>query len=147
MMKSAKNTGKNIGLYLSAKVYERIARDAGARGVTVTAWVRNAVIAACPPEARAERGGAKRLRRQRRPASKVMQLASSKPPEDAAAQSGAGKQEPPSLAALAERHRDRVLDLDARGHLPNAICAITRLEYRVVAAILATGAMRKEMRP
>jgi hypothetical protein len=138
MMKSAKNTGKNIGLYLSAKVYERIARDAGARGVTVTAWVRNAVIAACPPEARAERGGAKRLRRRRRPASKVMQLASSKPPEDAAAQSRAGKQEPPSLAALAEHHRDRVLDLDARGHLPNAICSITRLEYKVVRHILTT---------
>ncbi len=71
----------------------------------------------------------------------------SKPPENAAAQSRAGKQEPASLAALAERHRDRVLDLAARGHLPNAIRAITRLEYRVVAAILAMRPTRKEMRP
>lgn len=109
-------SGKNVGLYLSAEVYEQIARDAGARGVTVTAWVRNAVIAACPRKARVEKGGAKRSAKRPRPASKVMQAALSKPPEDAAAQSGAGKQEPPSLAALAERHRDRVLDLDARGH-------------------------------
>jgi hypothetical protein len=62
------------------------------------------------------------------------------------ARPGTGKQAPVRFAALVERHRDRVLDLDARGHLPNAICSITRLEYKVVAEILATRAMRKETR-
>jgi hypothetical protein len=51
------------------------------------------------------------------------------------------------FAALVERHRDRVLDLEARGHQPNAICSITRLEYKVVQNILATRKKPAKDRP
>jgi len=140
-------SGKNIGLYLSEEVYGYIAGEAKARGIPVTTWVRNAVIAACPPELRGEQGGAKRHPERRRPAPKEIQTAPPRVRQDKSARRGAGKQETLSPAALVEHHRDRVLDLEARGHLPNAICAITRLEYRVVAAILATRPLHKEMRP
>jgi hypothetical protein len=148
MMKS----GKNIGLYLPGEVYGYIAEDARVRGIPVTTWVRNAVLAACPPGARAELAEAQRPAKRRGPAPKAKQPATKpgrqaappKVPQDMPAQSRAGKQEPVSFAALVERHRDRVLDLEARGHLPNAICSITRLEYKVVAQILSTRAIRKE---
>lgn len=138
--------GKNVGLYLSEEIYGYIARDAGERGIPVTTWVRNVVLAACPPEARTEQARAKRPAKRRRPVPKTNQPATKpgrqaappKVPQDLPAKSGAGKQEPVSFAALVERHRDRVLDLDSRGHLPNAICSITRLEYRVVQQILTT---------
>lgn len=139
-------SGKNIGLYLSGEIYGHIARDARTRGIPVTTWVRNAVIAACPPELRGEQAGAKPKVRQ--PAKKLARRAAPrKAQRDKPVRPGGGKQEPVSFDALVTRHRDRVLDLEARGHLPNAICAITRLEYRVVAAILATRPLHKEMRP
>jgi hypothetical protein len=131
--------GKNVGLYLSEEIYGYIARDARARGIPVTTWVRNVVLAACPPDVRSEQAGAKQPAKRLKPAPR-------KKPQDTAARLHAGKQEPGSFVALVERHRDRVLDLEARGHLPNAICSITRLEYKVVAEILATRAMRKETR-
>lgn len=139
-------SGKNVGLYLSVEIYGYIARDARARGIPVTTWVRNAVLAACPPKARTEHAGSKRPAKRRGPARKAKQPATKpgrqaappKVPQDMPAQSRAGKQEPDSFATLVDRHRDRVLDLEARGHLPNAICSITRLEYRVVQHILAT---------
>jgi hypothetical protein len=138
--------GKNVGLYLSEEIYGYIARDARGRGIPVTTWVRNVVLAACPPDVRPEQIGANRPTKRRSPEPKAKQPATKpdrqtappKLPQDKPARPGAGKQEPVSFAALVERHRDRVLDLDARGHLPNAICSITRLEYRVVQHILTT---------
>jgi len=146
--------GKNIGLYLSEELYGCLAREARARGIPVTTWVRNVVLAACPPGVRAEQAEARRPAKLRRPAQSAKQPATKpdgqaepqKKTPDKPARPGAGKQEPVSFAALVERHRDRVLDLEARGHLPNAICSITRLEYKVVAQILSTRAMRKETR-
>jgi hypothetical protein len=150
MMKS----GKNIGLYLPGEVYGYIADDARARGVPVTTWVRNAVLAACSAVVRAELTEAKLPAKRRGPRPKAKQSATKpdrqaaprKVRQDTPAQSRAGKQEPEPFAALVERHRDRVLDLEARGHLPNAICSITRLEYKVVAQILSTRAIRKQTR-
>jgi hypothetical protein len=155
-------SGKNIGLYLSEEIYGHIARDARARGIPVTTWVRNVVLAALPPDLRPEQAVAKRQTKRRRPgkaarqpvnqlgvgsaANPDRQAVMRTAPKDTPAQSLAGKQEPGSFAALVERHRDRVLDLEARGHLPNAICSITRLEYRVIAQILSTKATRKEPR-
>ena len=130
--------GKNIGLYLSGEVYGHIARDARACGVPVTTWVRNAVLAACPPELSAEQGRVKRRVKRRGPAQKQIHTAPPRVRQDKPARPGTGKQAPVRFAALVERHRDRVLDLDARGHLPNAICSITRLEYKVVRHILTT---------
>ena len=138
--------GKNIGLYLSEEIYGCIARDARARGIPVTTWVRNVVLAACPPEACTDQVEPQRPAKRRGPVPKAKkpaakpdrQAAPRKVRQDTPAQSRAGKQEPVSFAALVERHRDRVLDLEARGHLPNAICSITRLEYKVVQNILAT---------
>ncbi len=127
--------GKNIGLYLSGEVYGHIARDARARGIPVTTWVRNAVLAACSAVVRAELTEAKLPAKRRGPAPKAKKPAT-KPGRQAA---------PP--AALVERHRDRVLDLEARGHLPNAICSITRLEYRVVQHILTTRKKPAKGRP
>ena len=150
MMKS----GKNIGLYLPGEVYGYIADDARARGVPVTTWVRDAVLAACPADVRPKQAGAKLPAKRCRPAPKARQQAKKparkaapqKQPGDKPAPPGGGKQEPEPFAALVERHRDRVLDLEARGHLPNAICSITRLEYKVVAQILSTRAIRKQTR-
>ena len=147
--------GKNVGLYLSEEIYGCIARDARARGIPVTTWVRNVVLAACPPEARTEQAWTKRPAKRRRPAPKAKQpvtkpdrqAAPRKVPQDTPAHSGSRKQEPESFAALVERHRDRVLDLEARGHLPNAICSITRLEYKVVQNILATRKKPAKDRP
>jgi hypothetical protein len=139
-------SGKNIGLYLSEEIYGYIARDARARGIPVTTWVRNVVLAACPPDARAELAEVQLPAKRRRPAPKAKKPAAKldgqaepkKKTPDTPVRPGAVKQEPVSFAELVERHRDRVLDLDARGHLPNAICSITRLEYRVVQHILTT---------
>ncbi len=148
-------SGKNVGLYLSGEVYGYIADDARARGIPVTTWVRDVVLAACPADVRPEQAAAKRRTKRRRPAPKARQQAT-KPAREAAtrkesqdkpARTGAGKQEPVSFEALVERHRDRVLDLEARGHLPNAICSITRLEYRVVQHILTTRKKPAKGRP
>lgn len=154
-----RKSGKNVGLYLSEEIYGCIARDARARGIPVTTWVRNVVLAACPPEARTEQAKAKRPAKRpakrRRPVPKTKQPVT-KPDRQAAprrahenppARPGAAKQEPVPFAALVERHRDRVLDLEARGHLPNAICSITRLEYKVVQNILATRKKPAKDRP
>ena len=154
-----RKSGKNVGLYLSEEIYGCIARDARARGIPVTTWVRNVVLAACPPEARTQQARAKRPAKRpakrRRPVPKTKQPAKKpdrqveprKVPQDTPAHSGSRKQEPESFAALVERHRDRVLDLEARGHLPNAICSITRLEYKVVQNILATRKKPAKDRP
>ena len=150
-----RKSGKNVGLYLSEEIYGCIARDARARGIPVTTWVRNVVLAACPPEARTDQAGTKRPAKRRRPAPKAKQpvtkpdrqAAPRKVPQDTPARPGAAKQEPVPFAALVERHRDRVLDLEARGHLPNAICSITRLEYKVVQNILATRKKPAKDRP
>ena len=150
-----RKSGKNVGLYLSEEIYGCIARDARARGIPVTTWVRNVVLAACPPDARTQQDRAKRPAKRRRPAPKAKQpvtkpdrqAAPRKVPQDTPAHSGSRKQEPESFAALVERHRDRVLDLEARGHLPNAICSITRLEYKVVQNILATRKKPAKDRP
>ena len=148
-------SGKNVGLYLSEEIYGCIARDARARGIPVTTWVRNVVLAACPPEACTGQARAKRPAKRRRPVPKTKQPVT-KPDRQAAprrahenppARPGAAKQEPVPFAALVERHRDRVLDLEARGHLPNAICSITRLEYKVVQNILATRKKPAKDRP
>ena len=150
-----RKSGKNVGLYLSEEIYGCIARDARARGIPVTTWVRNVVLAACPPDARTEQARAKRPAKRCRPVPKTKQPAK-KPDrqveprrahENPPARPGAAKQEPESFAALVERHRDRVLDLEARGHLPNAICSITRLEYKVVQNILATRKKPAKDRP
>ena len=139
-------SGKNIGLYLSGEIYGHIAGEAKARGIPVTTWVREVVLAACPADVHPAQAGAKPKVRQ--PAKKLARRAAPrKAQRDKPVRPGGGRQEPVSLDALVTRHRDRVLDLDARGHLLNAICAITRLEYRVVAAILATRPLHKEMRP
>ena len=150
-----RKSGKNVGLYLSEEIYGCIARDARARGIPVTTWVRNVVLAACPPEARTEQARAKRPAKRRRPVPKTKQpvtkpdrqAAPRRAHENPSARPGAAKQEPESFAALVERHRDRVLDLEARGHLPNAICSITRLEYKVVQNILATRKKPAKDRP
>ena len=150
-----RKSGKNVGLYRSEEIYGCIARDARARGIPVTTWVRNVVLAACPPEACTEQARAKRPAKRRRPVPKTKQPATKpdrqaaprKVPQDTPAHSGSRKQEPESFAALVERHRDRVLDLEARGHLPNAICSITRLEYKVVQNILATRKKPAKDRP
>lgn len=148
-------SGKNIGLYLPGEVYGYIADDARVRGIPVTTWVRDAVLAACPADVRPEQAGAKLPAKRRRPAQKARQQAKKparkaapqKQPRDKPALPGDGKQEPVSFDALVERNRDRVLDLDARGHLPNAICSITRLEYRVVRHILTTRKKPAKGRP
>ena len=150
-----RKSGKNVGLYLSEEIYGCIARDARARGIPVTTWVRNVVLAACQPEARTDQAGTNRPAKRRRPAPKAKQpvtkpdrqAAPRKVPQDTPAHSGSRKQEPVPFAALVERHRDRVLDLEARGHLPNAICSITRLEYKVVQNILATRKKPAKDRP
>ena len=147
--------GKNIGLYLSEEIYGHIARDARARGIPVTTWVRNVVLAACQPDLRPDQAVAKLPAKRRGPAPQAKKPAAKpagkaaprKAHDNAPARPGAGKQEPVSFAALAERHRDRVLDLDARGHLPNAICSITRLEYRVVQHIISTRKKPAKGRP
>ena len=150
-----RKSGKNVGLYLSEEIYGCIARDARARGIPVTTWVRNVVLAACPPDARTQQARAKRPAKRCRPVPKARQPAK-KPDrqveprrahENPPARPGAAKQEPVPFAALVERHRDRVLDLEARGHLPNAICSITRLEYKVVQHILATRKKPAKDRP
>lgn len=150
-----RKSGKNVGLYLSEEIYGCIARDARARGIPVTTWVRNVVLAACPPEACTDQAVTKCPAKRRRPVPKTKQpvtrpdrqAAPRKVPQDTPAHSGSRKQEPESFAALVERHRDRVLDLEARGHLPNAICSITRLEYKVVQNILATRKKPAKDRP
>lgn len=150
-----RKSGKNVGLYLSEEIYGCIARDARARGIPVTTWVRNVVLAACPPEACTDQAVTKCPAKRRRPVPKAKQpvtkpdrhAAPRKVPQDTPARSGSRKQEPESFAALVERHRDRVLDLEARGHLPNAICSITRLEYKVVQNILATRKKPAKDRP
>ena len=150
-----RKSGKNVGLYLSEEIYGCIARDARARGIPVTTWVRNVVLAACPPDARTQQARAKRPAKRCRPVPKTKQpvtrpgrqAAPRKVPQDTPAHSGSRKQEPVPFAALVERHRDRVLDLEARGHLPNAICSITRLEYKVVQNILATRKKPAKDRP
>ena len=150
-----RKSGKNVGLYLSEEIYGCIARDARARGIPVTTWVRNVVLAACPPEACTQQARAKRPAKRRRPVPKTKQPVTKpdrqveprKVPQDTPAHSGSRKQEPVPFAALVERHRDRVLDLEARGHLPNAICSITRLEYKVVQNILATRKKPAKDRP
>jgi hypothetical protein len=147
--------GKNVGLYLSEEIYGYIAQDATARGIPVTTWVRNVVLAACPSDVRPEQAEARRPAKLRRPAQSAKQPATKpdgqaepqKKTPDKPARPGAGKQEPVSFAALVERHRDRVLDLDSRGHLPNAICSITRLEYRVVQHILTTRKKPAKVKP
>ena len=150
-----RKSGKNVGLYLSEEIYGCIARDARARGIPVTTWVRNVVLAACPPEACTQQARAKRPAKRCRPVPKTKQPAQ-KPDrqveprrahENPPARPGAAKQERVPFAALVERHRDRVLDLEARGHLPNAICSITRLEYKVVQNILATRKKPAKDRP
>lgn len=50
----------------------------------------------------------------------------------------------PSFDVLVDCHRDRVLDLEARGYLPNAICSIIRAPYKVVEHILSTKAAPKK---
>lgn len=50
----------------------------------------------------------------------------------------------PSFDDLVDRHRDRTLDLEARGYLPNAICSIIRAPYKVVEHILSTKAAPKK---
>ena len=150
-----RKSGKNVGLYLSEEIYGCIARDARARGIPVTTWVRNVVLAACPPEACTGQARAKRPAKRRRPVPKAKQPATKRDRqveprrahENPPARPGAAKQEPVPFAALVERHRDRVLDLEARGHLPNAICSITRLEYKVVQNILATRKKPAKDRP
>ena len=150
-----RKSGKNVGLYLSEEIYGCIARDARARGIPVTTWVRNVVLAACPPEAHTEQAWTKRPAKRRRPVPKTKQpvtkpdrqAAPRRAHENPSARPGAAKQEPVPFAALVERHRDRVLDLEARGHLPNAICSITRLEYKVVQNILATRKKPAKDRP
>lgn len=150
-----RKSGKNVGLYLSEEIYGCIARDARARGIPVTTWVRNVVLAACPPEACTDQAVTKCPVKRRRLAPKAKQpvtkpdrqAAPRKVPQDTPAHCGSRKQEPVPFAALVERHRDRVLDLEARGHLPNAICSITRLEYKVVQNILATRKKPAKDRP
>ena len=125
-----RKSGKNVGLYLSEEIYGCIARDARARGIPVTTWVRRPAPKAKQPFTKPDRQVEPRSAHENQPA-----------------RPGAAKQEHVPFAALVERHRDRVLDLEARGHLPNAICSITRLEYKVVQNILATRKKPAKDRP
>jgi hypothetical protein len=137
--------GKNIGLYLSKALYRYIAQDASVRGIPVTTWVRDVVVAACPPDVRQEPGVASETTNVQSRAGKASGRHAARPaeprkPAQTKSPRTAIQQGDQSFDEMVVRHRDRVLELEARGYLSNAICAITHLPYQVVRHILTTRA-------
>jgi hypothetical protein len=96
MTAKERTTGQYVNVYLARPVYLHIEQQALKEQIRMAAWVRRAVLAACPPEIRNR-------------------------PKD-----------------VAERSRDKVIALAARGYRENAISAIAQLPYRVVQQILNT---------
>jgi len=128
-------SGKNIGLYLSGAVYGHIAQDAKARGIPVTTWVRDVVLASCPPDVQVRT---------------LTLLSQGK--SHAKGEAGEGhaphvprkvtvKKAPPAEAydAIASARRSEVLALAARGCGENAIATMLRIPYRVVQEIITAA--------
>lgn len=116
----SRQLGTYVSVYLSQPVYDFVAEQCAEAGASLPVWIRERVIEACPPEIRAQ---SETL------AKKVTPM----PTESV----------DPETEALIEKHRERVRDLEARGFLPTAICAVTHLPYKVVKQILTTKAPPK----
>jgi hypothetical protein len=133
MTAKERTTGQYVNVYLARPVYLHIEQQALKEQIGMAAWVRRAVLAACPPEIRNRPKGSGRGRYRR---------GSPKPAQDvqtAKGQEGAGaKSVMAAFEDAAERSRDKVIALAARGYRENAISAIAQLPYRVVQQILNT---------
>lgn len=110
--------GTYVSVYMPPPVYDFIAEQCEAAGASIPVWIRERVIEACPPEIRAQVQAIAR---------KVQPM----PASDADAE-------------IIEKHRARVLELEARGYLPTSICSVTRLPLRIVNQILTTKAQPKK---
>lgn len=119
--------GTYVSVYLSAPLYTALEERCAAENVSMLTWIRQRVLEACPIEEQPEPKPVRKSRAKDR---------TPKPPPP-----------PPPPAPteddLVEKHRQRVLDLEARGYLPTAICAQTHLPYRLVDKILTTKAPPK----
>jgi DNA-binding NarL/FixJ family response regulator len=128
-------SGKNIGLYLSGAVYGYIARDAKARGIPVTTWVREVVLAACPPDVQV-RTLALLPQGKRHAEGEVGEDRAPHVPNKVTV-----KKAMPAEAtdALVSARRSEVLALAARGCGENAIATMLRIPYRVVQEIVTAA--------
>lgn len=153
--------GKDIYVTVGmpARVHEWVAKQAREADVTIPAWIRERMIADAPLEVRQKA----KLRQWKKQHTHV--ATTPEPVAEALAETSQPLQDkpkprrrayvmrkgpkpdpkpvPPTEAELIERHRDRVLELEARGYLPNQIAATTRLPYAVVHSILTTKAAPK----
>lgn len=133
MTPKERTTGEYVSVYLARPVYVHIEQQALKEHIGIATWIRHAVLAACPPDIRnrAEETGRGRYRRVAR-----------KPAQDRPPAKGQEKAAAKPMAAfedMAERSRDQVIALAAKGYRENAISAIAHLPYRVVQQILTTS--------
>jgi hypothetical protein len=141
MTPKERTTGEYVSVYLARPVYVHIEQQALKEHIGIATWIRHAVLAACPPEIRNQAEGSGRgryCRVARKPAQDV---------QPAKGQERAGAK--PVVAAfedLAERSRDKVIALAAKGYRENAISAIAQLPYRVVQQILTTPSGQPKQR-
>lgn len=126
MSREPPKAGVYLSIYLSVPLLEHIEREARLEDQGIPGWIRDRIIDLCPPHIQA----AARAAIQPRPKGRKGDKENSKP---------APPPPPPpklSLEELVEKHREKILELDAKGYLPNSIGAVLRVPYRVVSEVL-----------
>lgn len=119
-MSHTRAAGIYVSVYLSPPLADFLEEVCGDLGLSVPVWLRDRAIEACPPEVQQE-----------------IKAAMKKP-------STSSEPLTTAQAAAVEKHRPRVLELEARGYLESAICTTLRLPYAVVRQILTTKAKPKK---
>lgn len=135
MSREPPKAGVYLSIYLSVPLLEHIEREAKLEDQGIPGWIRDRIIDLCPPHIQQQA----RAALQARP--RGMRGTESKPPPP--------PPPPPklSLEELVEKHREKILELDAKGYLPNSIGAVLRVPYRVVSEVLYRSVPPKKGSP
>jgi len=128
--------GTYLTIYLSVPLYDHLEEEARKEGLGMPGWIRERLIELCPPAIQVE-------------ARKVLRNI----PKGKTGNKDNSKPEPPpppprlTLEELVEKHREQVLELDAKGYLPTSIGGVLRIPYRAVSEILYRKAAPKKGPP
>lgn len=125
--------GSYVSVYLDAPLADYVEKAAKADGETAPTWIRNLVLDHVPEDVAAE---ARALLKYDRVNAKPGR------PRKVEAQPAAGSQE--SVSALAEIHRERVLELESRGYLRMQIASTLKVSHALIDHILSTKATPKK---
>lgn len=131
--------GTYVSVYLSQPLFDHLESRAHQHNMGLPVWIREQLIELCPEDVQAAATALLKNGRKPKPAAGETDPARPGRPPDPP---------PPSQAAsfeeLVERHRERVLELEARGFLENQIAGIAKVPFKVVQHILTSKAAPKK---